>query len=235
MSEKEASIAEHLSELRRRILSSILVFLLCMVLALPFVPDIISRIRTDLLSNYPLIVISPLEAVSVELQVSAIAGFIASLPHTAYQAWAYVSPGLSENEQKAVRRLFLPSVFMFLLGACFAYFLALPVALRFLLDSAQHMATPMLSLSETFSFVLFTVLAFGVVFDMPLFVYALAKTGFVNHETLSSRRGYAIVAICVIAAAITPDPTPVTQILVAVPMIILYEASIALARYAGAR
>jgi sec-independent protein translocase protein TatC len=230
-----ASLSGHLLELRERILKSLGVLVLATLLSLWMVPYVIGRIRSDLLSGYSLVVLSPLEAVTVEIQVALLFGTALSLPAIAYQAWRFISPGLRKEEKRIILYTLLPSVALYVLGAAFAYLFVLPVSLGFLLESASNLATPMLSLGETVGFVATVTLLMGLLFEMPLAAAALARTGLIGHKTLSSKRGYAIVVIFIVAAAVTPDPSPVTQILVAVPMLLLYEGSILAARLAGGK
>ncbi|MDD5111019.1 MAG: twin-arginine translocase subunit TatC [Candidatus Altiarchaeota archaeon] len=224
------SIYDHLEELRGRIFVSIIFLLLASVFSYPLASSLLARIKTDLLSGQQLVIIAPLEAVSVNVKISILLGFLFSLPLLAYELWAFVRPALTRRESSMIAGALLPSAFLFLLGAVFAYKVLLPVTLSFMLNEAYPAATPMLSLNETVSFILFIVATTGLSFQLPLVVYALAKAGVVDRQTLSSKRKHVIVVIFIFAALITPDPTFVSQILVALPMVLLYEAGVLIAR-----
>ncbi|MFH1126049.1 MAG: twin-arginine translocase subunit TatC, partial [Candidatus Altiarchaeota archaeon] len=230
MEPKALSVVDHLGELRRRLWISVIVFVLASVFSYPLASYIIQIMKEDLMGGVTLVILSPLEAVSVKVKISLLVGFILSLPVLAYEFWSFLSPGLKAGERRFLAVSLLPSILLFLTGVLFAYRVLLPTAIRLMLDEAYPVAVPMLSLGETFSFVLFVLFSTGVSFQLPLVVVALSRIGILDYRMLSSTRKYAIVGIFIFAAAVTPDPTMVSQMLVAVPMLLLYEVSIQLSR-----
>ena len=215
----------HLQELRRRILWIFFILVLFSVISYPLTPSLLSKIKHDLLEGSSLVVLSPQEAIMVYIKISLLLGFTLSFPFILFHIWRFIAPGLIERE----RRLFLwivpSSLLLLLLGAGFAYFFLLPITLRFLLGVAHWTAVPMLSLERTINFILLIILISGLIFQLPLVVGILTRLGLVNYKVLSSKRRYVILLAFIISAVIT-DPGMVTQILVAIPIIILYEISI---------
>lgn len=229
MNRKEMPVSEHLSELRKRILVSLSAFIFASIISLPLVPMVLNKIRGDLL-DIPLVVLAPQEALMVGLKLSLFIGFILSFPVLVYQLWSFIAPGLIEREKKVLLHILLPSTLLFLLGAGFAYYLLLPITLRFLIGVSYAVAYPLFSLSQTFSFVITLILLFGLIFQLPLVVAVLTRIGLVDHIFLKSKRRYVILSSFIAAAVIT-DPSVVTQILVSIPIILLYELSIWISRY----
>jgi len=225
-------ILEHLRELRKRILISIFAFIFALIVSFPLVPPVLNKIREDLMENILFVVLSPQEAIMVEIKVSLLLGFILSFPVLVYQLWAFIAPGLLRKERKILFYILLPSIVLFLLGVMFAYYLLLPITLRFLIDISYAIAFPLFSLSQTFNFVIILIILFGLVFQLPLIVAILSRLGIVNYHFLESKRKYILLSTFIIAAIIT-DPSVVTQILVAIPIILLYEISIWVSKIVG--
>jgi sec-independent protein translocase protein TatC len=228
-----ASFTDHLIELRRRIITTFLVFMLATLLSYPLAQPLLLRIKADLLNDLPLIVIDPTEAVVAYVNVSLLIGFIITLPVMTYNIWAFITPALKNREKKLILYLVVPSVVMFLIGVSFGYFLLIPMALRFLLADVQPLATPMLSLGSTISFVSALLMALGIVFQWPLITAALGKLGIVKSSAFAKYRRHAIVVIVLAAGILTPDPTIAPQLILSFPMIILYEFGIITSKMAG--
>lgn len=229
----EKTFLGHLVELRRRVLVVLVFLFFASILSYPLAPAILNRVKADLLSGVSLVVLSPMEALMVYIKVSLAAGFVLTLPVFVYQVWAFVSPALGRKEKKMLFYVILPSVFLFLIGAFFGYFILLPITLKFLVDTASYVATPMFSLDETISFIVSIILLLGLVFQLPLVTAVLSRLGLVTPDALRSGRRYSIVLIFIVAAAVTADPSAVTQILVAVPMVFLYEVGVWTAKLAS--
>jgi sec-independent protein translocase protein TatC len=225
-------LLEHLRELRKRLLISLSVFISASAISLPLAPFVLNRMREDLMKEVFFIVLSPQEALMVEIKVSLLMGFIRSFPVSVYQMWAFIAPGLLGKEKKILSYVLLPSIVLFLLGAGFAYYLLLPVTLSFLISVAYTVAFPLFSLNQTLNFIIPLILSFGLVFQLPLIVAVLSKLGVVNPCLLTSKRRYVILLTFLVAAVIT-DPSVVTQILVAIPIILLYEMSIQVSKLLG--
>jgi sec-independent protein translocase protein TatC len=188
-------------------------------------------VKADLLQNIQLVILAPLEAVSVKVQISLVLGFIISLPVLVYEFWGFFGPALSPKEKRMIAWALMPSTLLFLVGASFAYKVLLPLTISMMVGEAYPVALPMLSLDETMSFIVFVVVSTGVSFELPLVVWVLTKAGLVDYRMLSSLRRHVIVLIFIFAAVITPDVTFVSQTLIAIPMVLLYEASIWVARF----
>ncbi|MBU7029952.1 MAG: twin-arginine translocase subunit TatC [Theionarchaea archaeon] len=227
--EKEMSFFDHLQELRNRAIAVILAVVISSAALFPFMPNLIEILRQELI-EVPLHVFSPMEAIFVTFKASIYAGVVISSPVIIYEVWAFISPGLTKKERKMVITALIPTVLLFLAGAAFAYFIILPVTLKFFFSFSYRMSTPLFGLDQTLSFVFSMLFIFGVVFQFPLVIAVLARLGVVTHEFLATKRKYALVVIFVVAGIITPDPTVVSQTIVGVPLYALYEISIWVAR-----
>jgi sec-independent protein translocase protein TatC len=166
------------------------------------------------------------------MKVAFVAGLILASPFVLYQIWAFVAPGLYQKEKKYVVPFVLGGTVFFALGVLFGYFVALPVGFKFLLGYATDFIKPMPSMKEYLSFSIKFLLAFGLVFEFPVVLVLLSRIGVVDARTLARQRKYAILLIFVFAAVLTP-PDIVSQVIVALPMIGLYELSILLSRLFG--
>lgn len=229
---KEMSFFDHLEELRKRAIIIILAVIISSAALFPFMPRLIEILRQELI-NVPLHTFSPMEALFVTFKASIYAGVVISSPIIIYELWAFVSPGLTEKERKMVIIALTPTIALFLAGASFAYFLILPVTLKFFFSFSYRISTPLFGLDQTLSFVFSMLFIFGVVFQFPLVIAVLTRLGVVTHDFLASKRKYAFVIIFVVAGIITPDPTVVSQTLVGVPLYVLFEVSIWVSRFIG--
>jgi len=172
------------------------------------------------------------EAFFTYLKVSFLAGIFLSLPVIFYQLWAFISPGLYSKERMVIFPFVVFSTLFFVTGAAFGYFVVFPFGFQFLLGFATDTIRPFPSLKEYLSFATKLLLAFGLVFELPLITYFLAKTGMITHRTLAKNRRYFIVLAFVGSAMLTP-PDVVTQLLMAGPLLILFEISVMVARVFG--
>jgi sec-independent protein translocase protein TatC len=229
MAEKELSFFDHLEELRKRVIIIILAVVISSAALFPFMPRFIEILNKDLI-NVTLHVFSPMEGIFVTFKASIYLGVVISSPLIIYEIWAFVSPGLTGKERRMIITALIPTIFLFLAGACFAYFLILPVTLRFFFSYSYKMSTPLFGLDNTLSFVFSMLFIFGAVFQFPLVIAVLTQLGVVTHEFLATKRKYALVIIFVVAGIITPDPTVVSQTLVGVPLYALFEVSIVVAK-----
>lgn len=231
---KKLSFLDHLEELRRRLITAILIVVALSILSYPLTDDALIRIKNDVLGEYSnqVIVTTPMEAVMVRLKLSLLLGGFVSVPLLIYQAFRFMVPGLYPKEKKWFVITLGSSFILFTAGALFSYLVLLPVMVRFLLGFAAPIAQPMLMLDRLMSFIVLLIFSMGLIFQWPLIVGILARLGIVNSTTLAEKRRYAIVACFIIGATIT-DPTFITQIIVAIPMMILYETGIVIARVVG--
>jgi len=168
------------------------------------------------------------------VKVTALVAFMIALPYVLYQAWAFVAPGLYENEKKLALPLVVGSTALFLGGVAFCYFFVFGRVFAFIHSFAPKSITPAPDIEAYFSFVITMFLAFGVTFEIPIVVIVLVRMGLVSVEKLRDARPYVIVGAFIIAAVVTP-PDVLSQLLLAIPMCVLYEAGLFLARFVGAR
>ncbi|NPA32929.1 MAG: twin-arginine translocase subunit TatC [Aquificae bacterium] len=228
-------LIEHLRELRYRLIVSIVAFLIASGISFYFAKYVFEILKKPVLESYPeveLITLSPTEPLFILIKISLAVGFILASPVILYQMWRFIEPALYSHEKRAFIPLLLGSILLFILGALFAYFVVLPLALKFLLGLgfSQLMATPYLSVDLYISFVLKLIIAFGIAFQMPIVLYVLQKAGVITPEHLARFRKYFIVIAFLIGAIIAPDVS--TQILMALPLLVLYEISILLGKMA---
>jgi sec-independent protein translocase protein TatC len=166
------------------------------------------------------------------MKISFFASLFLTSPFTLYQLWKFISPGLYKAEKKYVIPFVISSSLLFIGGVLFGYFLALPPAFGFFVEFSSDFLKPMFTLREYLSLALKLLLAFGLSFELPVLIFFLAKIGVVNSKMLSKNRRYAILIIFVAAAILTPSPDALTQIIMAVPLMGLYEIGIIVAKFA---
>lgn len=219
----------HLGELRRRltrvVIAIILGFFACYSVAEPLYNWLLIPLRATLPANGHLTFLSPQGLFFVYLKLALLASVFATSPFAFYQLWAFIAPGLYREEKRAILPLSLLSALFFLSGAAFCYFMVFPVAFKFFMSFATDIIIPMISVDEYLSFVVKLLLAFGLVFEMPLFSYFLSKMGLLTPQAMRRHRKYAILAIFIMAAILTP-PDVFSQCLMAAPMLVLYEISV---------
>jgi len=222
-------LTEHLRELRQRLIKSVVAFLVASGVSFYIAQYIFEILKQPVKKAYPqveLITLSPTEPLFILIKISVVFGFILSSPLIFYQLWKFVEPALYPNEKRMVIPITLFSLILFILGASFAYFLVMPIALKFLIGIgfSQLQATPFLSVNLYISFLLKMIIGFGIAFQLPIVLFLLQRVGLVTDAQLKSFRKYFIVLSFVVGAFIAPDAT--TQVLMAIPLILLYEISL---------
>lgn len=230
------TLGEHLEELRRRILYALAGLVAAMALSLAFGKDLIlllerpyTQVTGEAGLDPHLAVLSTTAAVGVYFRVCLIAGAILASPWIFYQLWMFVSAGLYTREKRYVLYAVPMSVVLFVAGAAFFLFVVATPTLRFLIGFAGWLGVrPVVTLQEHIGFMTMMMLVFGLTFQTPMAVLVLAKMGLVTMRTLNKYRRHVIVVIVIVAAIATP-PDPVEQILLAVPMYLLYELGVLLA------
>lgn len=228
---KALTLSGHLEELRERLIKSLIGVGIATVLSF-FFTDTIFEVLRSRAEGVQLIRTQVTEMLSVYFKVAFIGGLFLAMPVIVYQAVMFVAPALTPKEKRYLY-LLLPGVtFSFLAGVAFAYFLLLPPALRFLLHFGEDIATPLIKVGDYVSVVTTLLFWVGLAFETPLVIFLLARIGVVTPQLLARNRAYAVVAAFVLAAVITPTFDPINQTLVAVPIILLYELGILLARLA---
>ena len=230
------SLSGHLRELRNRILVCVILLVLVFGICLSFAPQIVTLL-TDMGKRfrYEYIYIAPQELFLVYMNVALVGAVVVCFPVLAYQIYAFCSPGLSTKERGYISGSLIAGALCFLLGVAFAYFISLPFMLRFLIQftfTGEVDVSASISIQQYVSFLLTVFVIFGLVFELPVVSVLLTGLGLVRAEWLVKGRKVMIVLIFVLAAIITP-PDIVSQVMVAVPMLALYEISIALSRVVG--
>ena len=226
---KKLSVLSHLGELRSRLIRSVIAIAIASVIAFIF-RDWIFYILILPAEGINLIYIEMTEMIGTIMRVCLAAGIVLAMPYLVYQGIMFVSPALTRKEKKYVY-LILPWIaLMFLGGVAFGYFILVPPATRFLLTWGADIATPEIRIGNYISIVTRLLLAIGFVFEMPVVTTFLSRLGVIKPKWLSDRRRLAIIVAFILAAIITPTFDPINQSLVAVPMIVLYEMSIWLAK-----
>ena len=236
MDEKKLSLTSHLQELRKRLILSFIAIGVGFIICYLFSDSLFDIMAKPLMKVMPvggtLIFISVAEAFFTYMKVGFIGGLILVSPFVLYQVWAFVAPGLYQHEKRYAIPFVLGGSFFFALGILFAYFVALPYGFRFLLGFATDFIKPLPSMKEYLSFSMKFLLAFGLVFEFPVVLVLLARIGVIDSKTLARHRKYAILLIFIFAAVMTP-PDLISQVLMALPLMGLYELSIILAKLFG--
>ena len=228
------TLTEHLEELRWCILKSVLAIVLasgfCYFFSDAIFAFIVAPLRQNLQPGQNLIGTSVTEAFFVEIKVALFAGVIFSCPVIFYQIWRFVAPGLSRGERKWVIPFVLCATGFFIGGAWFCYRFVLPVAFKYFIEQYETMGvSPAIRIGDYFTFFFRMVLAFGVTFELPVFTFFLVRVGVWDYRFMLRSFRYAIVAIFIIAAILTPTPDVINQSLLAIPMLLLYILSIGVA------
>lgn len=228
---EEIRIADHLEELRKRLIVSLAAIGLSALVSF-LLSDVLISIMTAPVKQHieSLYFLSPYEAFLVKLKASLVSGVILSLPVVFSQAWLFVSPGLYPREQRTILPLMMISTLLFVAGVFFAYFLVVPLALKFFLGFQTPTLVPLLSIDSYLSFFISLILIFGLVFDFPVILLGLIALGVIGTSFLSEQRKAIIVALFAFAAILTPTVDIFTQCLLAIPLWILFELSIWIGR-----
>lgn len=227
--DKHMTLVEHLEELRQRLQYAILGLLAATGVGLFFV-DVLLRILLRPAGSVKLTTLTVLEPFLVKVKVAFLFGFAVSMPWIVYQLYAFVDPALTETERRRTIPLSLLAGFLFAVGIVFGYLVILPVSLHWLLAQAGTQFNALITANAYISFVLFFLLIVGATFETPLVILTLAFLGVVSAQTLRREWRIAYMIIAGIAVFGTPDWSPVTMLLVAIPMVLLYEFSIVLCR-----
>jgi sec-independent protein translocase protein TatC len=225
-SEQIVGLVHTLEKYRNEILR-MFVMILAITTAVYFNSGLIIDILSKSLNNLPLFFFTPMDGFIIKMKISAISGILLSLPIVICRIVFLTSDRISKKNRKLIYFVICPfSVLFFIFGALFAYKIALPTTIEFLISSGDKFMKPTLSGRSYFSFVTVFIAAIGGVFELPLVFVALSRIGIVTYKLLSSKRKIAMFLIIIIAALITPTPDIFSLIIVSLPMIVLYEISI---------
>jgi sec-independent protein translocase protein TatC len=224
------SLMEHLDELRRRIVHSVLYLFAGFIVAWIFHDRLVSFIQAPLNRiGKTLVFTHPMDPLNLDLQVSLVGGAILASPFILFQVWLFIAPGLYQKERRFVVPFMSATVALFLAGASFGYYYVLPGALKILIVDFGHNFTSMVTIEEYSSFFLSIILGLGVSFEMPILIFFLALFGIVSPGFLWKNIRYAILAVFLVAACICPSPDPWTMCIYALPMLALYLIGIGVA------
>ncbi|RJQ15297.1 MAG: twin-arginine translocase subunit TatC [Nitrospiraceae bacterium] len=245
----KAPLTEHLYELRNRIVASLITvavtFGFCFynseyifeLLTSPMRQTLAFSLNNPYISfipaqnpNIDLVFLAPAEAFWMHMKIAFISAFIISSPVIFWEIWKFIAPGLHSKERKYAAPFIITATFLFLIGAMFCFFIVLPLAVDFLLNYKTQHIKPMISAEKYMDFCLKFIIAFGAIFELPVLIIFLTRMGLVTTAFLAKHRKYAILIAFVIAAILTPTPDAFNQTLMAVPILVLYEAGILASR-----
>lgn len=231
--QREMSFLDHLEELRWHIFKIAAGAIITMIGCSFFAEFIVQKILMGPLAAVGLKaqVLAPYGIVMLYIQAILVGGLIISMPNTLYWLWKFVAPGLMPNERRYVSGIVVSTSFFFFGGVAFGYFVLVPAALTFFAGFGTQNIALNVAVDRYITFLLALVLGSGLVFELPMVMYFLAKLGIVSAEFMRKYRRHSYVAILVIAAFVTPTPDIVTQLLMSTPMFVLYELSIFIVKY----
>jgi len=232
---KSLTFWDHLEELRKRFFviggAFLLAFIVCLFFAETFLEFLLIPIRSEMERVYFL---APQEAFFVNLKTAFFFAVFLSSPVIFYQLWLFLEPGLLASEKKIFLPAVLTSLLLFVAGAGFAFFIVLPIALNFFLGFSSEHLRPIISVGKYISFVSTLSLGFGCTFVIPVFLLGLIRTGTLSRETLKKQRPLVLIVILILAAVFTP-PDIISQIALALPLWLLFEATLLVSKWATKR
>lgn len=223
---------DHIGELRSRVFKAFLWVIVGAIIAAVFREWIMNEVLLGpaIRSNLHLQNLEPFGQAFLLFKVIFFTGFIIASPMVLFQLWAFIAPGLHEHEKSWARWVTIITTLCFLVGISFGYFLLIPSMMNYINVVANENITDNISTSYYFSFIVNMLLATGLIFELPMVTWVLAKVGILSSELMAKYRRHSIVAILIIAAIITPTPDPFTQLMVAIPLYMLYELSVLIAK-----
>lgn len=226
--EVEMTFLEHLEELRWRIIYALIGIVIGTIIAWIFIDFFINNILLlpAKQANFKLQNLRPFGQLFLFFEVAIILGLIFSFPNVVYQIWKFVSPALRDSEKKYISAIVIFTTVCFLIGVVFAYFVMLPLTLKFAAQFGSPEIANNFSIDEYFSIILSVIIGAGLVFELPMLSFFLSKIGILTPTIMRKYRRHSIVIILILAAVLTPGTDPVSQILLAIPLVFLYEISI---------
>jgi sec-independent protein translocase protein TatC len=228
----EMSFLEHLEELRWRIIYSLLGIVIGAVLCWIFIDFLVDVIllKPAKQSGASLQNLKPFGQLFMYMQIALIGGIIASIPNLFYQLWRFIAPALRKQERKYILAIVIYSSVCFLIGIAFAYFVMLPLTMKFAAQFGSKDIVNQFAIDEYMSIIISVMLAAGLIFELPMVSFFLTKLGILTPKFMRKYRKHAIVVIMVAAAILTPGTDPVSQVILAVPLVLLYEISILISK-----
>lgn len=240
MDEREYSLIEHLADLRKRLGRALIGVGIVAVAAFAAADRLLELLRAPMVrivqevqgQTATFITTSPAEYFVCQMKVALVAGIFLASPWILYQVWMFIAPGLYDHEKGYVTAFVWAGALCFCGGAAFAYFVAFPPMFRFFVESTPKDISMMPSIAEHLSFTLKLLLAFGAVFETPVIVFILSVAGIVDPEKLGQYRKYVVVVAFIVGAILTPSPDVLSQLLLAGPLLLLYEVGVLVSRLA---
>jgi sec-independent protein translocase protein TatC len=226
--EDPQSFFSHLEELRKRIMLALLGVLVGCLISGIFVTEImdVALLRPATVAKLELQNLRPFGQAFLYFKVIFVTGIIIAMPYVLYQLWLFIAPGLYEHERSWARQITFFTTLCFAAGISFAYFIMIPTMLKFAAGFGSEQIKNIIDITEYFGFVSTTLLAAGVIFELPMISFVLARVGMLSAAFMRQYRRHAMVIILILAAVLTPTPDPVNQLIFAVPLWFLYEISI---------
>ncbi len=232
--EDKQSLIQHLEDLRKAVIISIVAIMIATIACFSKSEYLLTIVMRPLSAfDQKLIVTGVTEAFFVKIQLSFLFGFVIAFPIVLLSLWRFVRPALYPHERKYVYIILPISILLFLGGILFSYFGILKMVLNFFIYIAGNNLETMFKVDQYISFVMAFTLPFGIVFEMPVITFFLSRLGIIKYESMNRNRKYALLVIFVIAAALTPGPDPISQLMMGIPMYLLYEISIVVAKFSG--
>lgn len=233
--QKEMGFLDHLEEMRKRIIYSVISIILGCIVAGIFIDELMNFIllmpATN--SNLSLQNLRPFGQPFLYFKVVLIVGIIISFPFMLYQLWKFIAPGLYKNEKRWVRYITFFTSFCFFAGVFFSYFVMIPSMLAFASSFGTEKIKNIIDINEYFSFVTMILLAAGLLFELPMVSFILSRVGILTPKFLRKYRRHSIIIILILAAILTPTPDPISQLIFASPLFVLYEISIFISKIAA--
>jgi sec-independent protein translocase protein TatC len=228
----EMSFLEHLEELRWRIIYSLLGIVIGAIVCWIFIDFLVDVIllKPAKQSGASLQNLKPFGQLFMYMQIAIIGGIVASIPNIFYQLWRFIAPALKKQERKYILAIVIYSSVCFLIGIAFAYFIMLPLTMKFAAQFGSKDIVNQFAIDEYMSIIISVMLAAGLIFELPMISFFLTKLGILTPEFMRKYRKHSIVIIMVMAAILTPGTDPVSQIILAVPLVLLYEISILISK-----
>jgi sec-independent protein translocase protein TatC len=241
--DKELSLIQHIGELRDRLVFSAIALVattaIAFFFATPLIRILLIPVDCTFVPTYvchepptTLVSFSPTENFTTYFRVALFAGIALAMPVILYEIYAYIDPALLPNERRFIRFMGIPAIALFIAGMLFCYFILLPSAIKFLINFGEEVIKNQLRAADYLSFVTIFILGMGIVFEVPVVIFALVKIHVVSRPWLAKQRRYVFLLAFLIGAFITPTPDPFNQTLVAVPMYLLFELGLLSARFA---
>jgi len=230
--QKEMGFFDHLEELRKRIIFAVIYLVLGCIVSGVFINQLLDYVllRPAVTAGLNLQNLKPFGQPFLYFKVILIGGLIIAFPFMLFQLWKFIAPGLYSKEKKWASQITMVTTLCFLTGVVFAYFVMIPVMLKFSASFGTEKIKNIIDVNEYFSFISMMVLASGLIFEMPMISYILSKVGILTPAFLRKYRRHAIIVLLIVAAVLTPTPDPINQLIFATPLFILYEISILVAK-----